>query len=170
MLIKALIRRLNGGTDTSSARAPSSHRRRSMLMYEKYPSLPNLLVKMLRQVDEPTMAGDRSEVAASMQAQRVFPALEIIERSGLPSQYRLEIKKLIWHHMESPSWPIREKAAKALGLVLSDEDYLSDIKTILRRDWLSQNALHGRLLYLRHIILRNTARLSVRSYGECVLK
>jgi len=169
MLFKALIRRLHGGTDTSSTRVPSSHRRLSNLIYEKYPSLPDLLVKMLRQADKPTMAVDRSEIAASMQAQRVFPALEIIERSGLPSQQRLEIKTLIWDQMESSAWPIREKAAKALGLVLSDEDYLADIKTILRPDWPSQNALHGRLLYLRQIILLNTSRLSARSHGECLI-
>lgn len=163
MLFKALIRRLNGGTDISSTRVPSSHRRLSKLIYEKYPSLPDVLVKMLRQADIPTMA------VASMQAQRVFPALEIIERSGLPSQQRLEIKKLIWDQMESPAWPIREKAAKALGLVLSDEDYLADVKKILRPDWPSQNALHGRLLYLRQIMLLNTTRLSARLHGECLI-
>ncbi len=151
MLFKALIRRLNGGTDTSSTRASSPHRRFSKLMYEKYPSLPDLLLKMLRRVDVARLDVGQSEISASIQAQRVFPALEIVEISGLPSQHNFEIKKLIWHHMESLAWPIREKAAKALALVLKDEDRHADIQTLLRPDWPSQNALHGRLLHLRCI-------------------
>ncbi len=169
MLFKALIRRLNGGTDTSSTKASSSHRRLSKLMYEKFPNLTHLLVKMLRQLGESRTEGDHSAVSASMQAQRVFPALEIIERSGLPSQHGLEIKNLIWHHLESPAWPIREKAANALGLVLNDRDCHGEIKTLLRPDWRSQNALHGRLLYLRNILSRNKAPLLHRSLSECLL-
>ena len=169
MLFKALIRRLNGGSDTSSTKASSSHRRFSKLVYEKYSNLPDLLVKMLRQVDGKAMYSDRSEISASMQAQRVFPALEIIEVSGLPTQREPEIKKLMWHHMESSAWPIREKAAKALGLVLRDTDRHADIETLLHPDWQSQNALHGRLLYLRHILSRNKPRLPDRSPSKCVL-
>ena len=170
MLFKALIRRLNGGTDTSSTRASSPHRRFSKLMYEKYPSLLDLLLKLLRRIDTVRLDSGQSEISASMQAQRVFPALEIIEISGLPSQHDLEIKKLIWHHMESPAWPIREKAAKALALVLKHEDRHADIQTLLRPDWPSQNALHGRLLYLRYIIQGKKCRFSNKSLSRSFLE
>ena len=169
MLFKALIRRLNGGTDTSSTRASSAHRPFSNLIYEKYPRLPNLLLKMLRQVDAPRVDGEESEFSASMQAQRVFPALEIIEIAGFPSQNSVEIKELIWHHMEGSAWPIREKAAKALSLVLNDKNHRTDIEALLRPDWRSQNALHGRLLYLRNILAGTKGRTSNKPPSEYFL-
>ena len=169
MLFKALIRRLNGGTDTSSTRTFSSHKRFSKLMYEKYSRLPDLMLKMLRQVDVPRADDGDSEISASMQAQRVFPALEIIEMAGLPSQNSVEIKKLIWYHLEGPTWPIREKAAKTLGLVLGDKDRRTDIETLLRPDWQSHNALHGRLLYLRNMLAGNKGRTSGKSPSESLL-
>ena len=170
MLFNALIRRLNGGTDTSSTRASSTHKRFSTLMYEKYPRLPNLLLKMLRQVDTTRVDGDGSEILASMQAQRVFPALEIIGITGLPTQKSVEIKKLVWHHMEGPAWSIRNKAAKALGLVLDDKDRRTEIERLLRPDWQSQNALHGRLLYLRYMLAGTKCLTPNKSPSECLLQ
>ena len=139
-------------------------------MYDKYTTLPILLLKMLREVDELKVNGDGAVIATSMQAQRVFPALEIIEISGLPSHHGPNIKQLIWHQMESPAWPIREKAAKALGLVLRDRDREAEIEALLRPDWPSQNALHGRLLYLRYTLSRTKAQLSDSSLGKYVIQ
>ena len=167
MLFKALVRRLNGGTDSSSTRASSPHRRSSGLIYNKYTSLPGLLIRMLRQSSgEQITDVDEPGISASMQAQRVFPALEIIEVSGLPHQQSPEIKQLIRNHMESSAWPIRDKAAKALGLVIPDSAREAEIKELLRPDWPSQNALHGRLLYIRYILSRSKAHLSNTLIGK----
>lgn len=171
MLFKALVRRLNGGTDTGSSRASSSHRTFSTKVYNKYPNLPDLVLRLLQPMDSPVKnrIGHTNEIPSIIsltQAQRVFPALEIIERSGMPSQHRMGIKEAIWYHMESPVWSIREKAAKALSCVLDDNDRSTEIKALLQINWWSQNALHGKLLYLRCILSSGKTPPSKRSLGK----
>lgn len=155
MLFKALLRRLNGGTDTASTKASSSHRSLSKLAYEKYPNLPSLILRLLCQ-NKPTSieAAHNETQTLSFQAQWVFPALEILERSGLPLQYRVEIDEAIRHHMASSIWVIREKAAKALALVLSEKDINGEIGNLLKPSKMSQNCLHGRLLCVGFMISR----------------
>jgi len=146
MLLKALLTRLNGGTDVSSARAASSRRRFSRLTYEKFPNLPGLILRLLC-----NQAKNSSENSV-WHAQKVFPALEIVERCGLPLVLEAEIKQAICFHLEGPVWPIREKAAKALSLVLSKRNLLNEASRLLSSDWRSHNALHGRLLCLRSLV------------------
>lgn len=158
MLFKALLKRLNGGTDTASTKASSSHRRLSHLMYEKYPNLPDLLMRLLRQeLPEPLIC--RGEPRAAMQAQRVFPALEVIESSGIPRKYKVEILHALWFYSESCDWSIREKAAKTLSFVLDNANMIEEITRLLSTNFKSQNALHGKLLCLRFLLSRNQAPL-----------
>lgn len=155
MLFKALLRRLNGGTDTASTKASSSHRSLSKLAYEKYPNLPSLILRLLCQNQQTSIEAAHNETQTlSFQAQWVFPALEILERSGLPLQYRVEIDEAIRHHMASSIWVIREKAAKALALVLSEKDINGEIGNLLKPSKMSQNCLHGRLLCVGFMISR----------------
>lgn len=166
MLFKALLRRLNSGTDTASTKASSSHRSLSKLAYEKYPNLPGMILRLLCQnqqipIDAPHDKTQAQKQALSLQAQWVFPALEILERSGLPLQHRVEIEAAIKYHMASPVWAIREKAAKALALVVSEKDLSGEIETLLKPSNISQNSLHGRLLCVRLMI----SRIGVKSIG-----
>lgn len=165
MLFKALLKRLNGGTDTSSTRASSAHRRFSQLTYEKYPNLPNLLLRLLRQTPSHTQADDRKS-HPTMEAHWVFPAIEVIERSGLPSQHRNEFLDALRYYNDSPDWSIREKAAKALSLIVDENRVVEEVKSLLTPNWESQNALHGRLLCLRFLLARNEAPL----FGELLSK
>lgn len=161
MLFKALLKRLNGGTDTSSAKTSSSHRRFSQLTYEKYSNLPDLLLRLLRRTPIQTQVTGR-ELYPTMQAHRVFPALEVIERSGIPSQHQGPFRDALQYYNESPDWSIREKAAKALSLIVDERSIVKEVTGLLSPNWRSQNALHGRLLRLRFLIARNEAPL----YGE----
>ncbi|MCJ1464709.1 hypothetical protein MMC07_003322 [Pseudocyphellaria aurata] len=157
MLFKALIRRLNGGTDTASTKASSSHRSLSKLAYEKYPNLPNIILRLLYQTPEKPLNASVDGIetlSLSLQAQWVFPALEILERSGFPLQHRIDIEEAVRRHMASPIWAIREKAAKTLALVTNDEDLNAEIRTLLKPSNISQNCLHGRLLCVRSMISR----------------
>jgi hypothetical protein len=158
MLFKALLRRLNGGTDTASTKVPSSYRRSSNLIYERYPNLPGLVLTLLcngRSLAIESADLDDYEVHPATYAHVVFPALEIVERSGLPHQYRNEFSAAVWHHIESPDWLIREKAAKALSYVLDAKDLVNEAERVLPTDSLSQNALHGRLLCLQFLLARS---------------
>lgn len=157
MLFKALLRRLNGGTDTASTKIPSSHRRSSNLIYKTYPNLPGLVLKLLyngRSLAIRSAEFNGGEAHPATDAHKIFPALEIVERSGLPAQYRSEISAAIWHHVESPDWSIREKAAKALSYVLDGRNLINEAERLLSTHYSSQNALHGRLLCLKSLLAR----------------
>lgn len=158
MLFKALLKRLNGGTDTSSTKASSSHRRFSQLTYEKYPNLPDLLLTLLRHGPAPT-PGTCKKLEPTMQAHRVFPALEVIERSGIPPQQQGPFLDALRYYNESPQWSIREKAAKALSLTVEEKSFVEEVKALLAPDWKTQNELHGRLLSLRFLLARYEAPL-----------
>lgn len=165
MLFKALLKRLNGGTDTSSTKVSSSHRRFSQLTYEKYPNLPGLLLRLLRRTPFEKRVNGR-ELYPPTQAHRVFPALEVIERSGIPSQHGEAFLDALKYYNESPDWSIREKAAKALSLIVDETGIVEEVTSMLARNWESQNALHGRLLRLRFLLARNEAPL----FGELLSK
>jgi len=157
MLFKALLRRLNGGTDTASTKIPSSHRQSSHLVYEKYTNIPILILRLLQIELSPNGRG-------AVQAHKVFPALEIIERSGMPLQYQAEITEALWYYARSPDWSIREKAAKALSCVLGDRDLYKEAKaTLTPSNGTSQNALHGRLLCLRFLLAQAEMPLRVEA-------
>lgn len=169
MLFKALLRRLNGGTDTASTKASSSHRSLSKLAYEKYPNLPNMILRLLcqnQQILTETPRDEMQTLSLSLQAQWVFPALEILERSGFPLQHRGEIEEATRHHMASPVWAIREKAAKALALVINEKDLSDEIKSLLKPSKISHNYLHGRLFCVRFMI----SRIGVKPIGQCQCK
>lgn len=165
MLLNALIRRLNGGCDANSSLTPSSHRRLSTAAYEKFPSLPALITRLLWTNDthaqkDPHISNELTPAPFTSVAQRVFPALEILATLGLPTNHRAHIISEIRHHMQSPAWSIREKAANTLALILTHEDVTSQIERLLQPDWSSQNALHGRLLCVRCLIARIEASLA----------
>ena len=161
MLFKALLKRLNGGTDTASTKVSSSHRRFSQLTYEKYPRLPELLLRLLRR-DPAQVQVIGKNLCPRMQVHRVFPALEVVERFGIPSQYRNPFLDALRYYNESPDWSIREKAAKTLGLIIDELSIVSQVTSLLAPNWKTQNALHGRLLQLRFLLTRSEAPL----YGE----
>ena len=164
MLFKALLKRLNGGTDTSSTKASSSHRRFSQLTYQKYPNLPKLLLRLL--CPTPTDQSSSRDLHPMIQAHRVFPALEVIERSGIPPQDRSPFLDALHHYNESPDWSIREKAAKALSLIVDEGSIVKEVRSLVVPNWKSENELHGRLLCLRFLLARNEAPL----FGESLSK
>lgn len=155
MFFKALLRRLNGGTDTASTKVSSSYRRSSNTAYETCPNLPGLLLKLLGSSEIPYTTSSQRILDETFTTQSVFAALEVIERSGIPHAYEAEIFNTLWRYAECPDWSLREKAAKTLSFVVGDHDIESQIKRLLSPDWASQNALHGRLLCLRFIVGRS---------------
>lgn len=160
MLFKALLRRLNGGTDTASTKVSSSHRHSSQLVFRMYPNLQALILRLLINDNQSTQSnssesdtnGNSSFTAT--RAQSVFAALEVVERSGMPPSYESNVRKLLWRYAGSPDWSLREKAAKALSLVVDGRDVETEITTLLPPQGTSQNVLHGRLLYLRFLLGR----------------
>ena len=96
----------------------------------------------------------------------MFPALEVIERSGIPPQDRGAFLDALHRYNESPDWSIREKAAKALSLIVDERSIWNEVRMLLVPNWESENELHGRLLCLRFLLARNEAPL----FGELLSK
>ena len=158
MLFKALVRRLNGGTDTASIKIKSSYRRSSHLVYERYPNLTSLLLKLLcdeLRITTSSVNITQHDSHSVTPAHKVFPAMELLEILGLPNQRGEIILEATWQYMESFDWAIREKAAKALSHLLDTKDIISDARKLLSPVWPTQNALHGRLLCLQHLVSRD---------------
>ncbi len=167
MLFRALLSRMHGGTDAASTKASSNHRRFSSLVYEKYPNMPSMVLALLSSTsleyrNYSNEDRQRQLIAHSWEPQRVLPALEIIERSGLPLNHNMEIQSAIRQHMESPIWAIREKSAKTLAAVIEDRYLAAEIIKLLGANHSRQNALHGSLLCVRFML----ARLGVVSTGK----
>ncbi|KAL8806723.1 MAG: hypothetical protein Q9182_001120 [Xanthomendoza sp. 2 TL-2023] len=172
MLLKALITRLNDGTNTLSSKAPSSHTRISSVVYVKYQRLPGLLLRLLARQD--AIDGENIQRKADgahtfvLQAQRVFPALEMLEQSGLPEKHQQEIRQAVWSHVEGPVWPIRDKAARALSYLPSNEAIEDEVRRCLLVPWSTQNALHGRLLYLQYLVSSSKSTLDMADILEAI--
>lgn len=171
MLLNSLLRRLNGGTDSRSMTASSTHRHPSTAAYEKFPKLPKLIVRLLSSIGQEENIDDPYRRAlttpATTDAQKVFPALEIIERFGLPNAQQVEIRDLVKFYMESPSWPIREKAAKAFAYVIHERDIGREVGQMLELSVSSQNRLHGRLFCVRYMLARVVPLTSEVLIGIC---
>ena len=162
--MKALLNRINGGTNTSSTRVSSSHRRFSKLIYEKYPNLPHLTLSLLRSASNHDTG--RRGGGGSLHAHKVFPGLEIVERFGLPVSLREPIEGAILRHLEGPIWPLRVKAARAFITGRASKDVVEEARSLLSSPWCGQNALHGRLLYLRSLLLQNRGALQAQSTSK----
>lgn len=170
MLMRALLSRMNGGTNAASKRISSNHRRFSKLVYEKYPNLPDLILGLLssgsKKTDYSNENSQPQPFAHSLDAERILPALEMVERSGLPSNHSLEIHNAIRQHRQSPVWAIREKSAKALAAVVEERNLIAEIRDLLKINCSRQNALHGSLLCARFMI----ARLGAVSTGKFTIE
>ena len=171
MLFKALLRRLNGGTDTASTIVPSSHRQASSMVFARYPNLPDLILKLLYnggQLSTYGVPGQPSGVKDSMNvnAQSVFAALEVIERSGIPLTHEAQFISALKSYMGGPDWTLREKAAKTLSMVIHYQDLDIEFDRLLSPDWQSQNVLHGRLLCVRYILRQTKSPLTGRLIGS----
>ena len=81
--------------------------------------------------------------------QRVFAALEVLQTFGLPQGSRSDLLELLWQHVISSSWMIREKAAETFCSVLPRWELDDQKIRMLTPDWTSHNELHGRLLCVR---------------------
>ena len=164
MLLRALLTRLIGGTGSPSRKGCGT-RRFSPIVYTRYPNLSHLVVQLLQSPSRSGTSDESSDMQVGLSSdpppvQRVFPALEIIERGGLPPKHQALIRSLIDSQLESCVWYIREKAAKTISLVVQPQDCAREVDSLLRHPFSSQNALHGRLLCAIFIVHEMRSRHS----------
>lgn len=119
------------------------------LSYSKYPSLPGVLLSLLKTGEESLELSSQSG-----KAEAVFPALDIIRRAGPPEQHREELYGYVEEYLGSHLWHVREIAARALCSFLLRDGWVAALREVLSRSRDGANRLHGALLAVKFVLVR----------------
>jgi hypothetical protein len=164
LLLRSLIDSLLG-TGESKASIESGWDGHSVrISYNKYPTLPGVLLGLLRTADETL-----DQASHSGAAEAVFPALDIIRRAGPPEEHRSELAKRIEGYLGSRLWHVREIAARTLCSFLLQGDWADEIGRLLAEAGAKTNRLHGTLLTTRFVIERKADLGVDLTSGGCSL-
>ena len=147
MLFQVLLTRICGGKHTAfSVMEQRGHYERAI--NGRYPQLVILVRELLQTtVKEQTRYG---KISVDRRIQLAFPALEIIERVGIPIDDIPEVRRLLLKLLSSASWELRDKVARGLSTLDSPLCIKDELKRWgLDKAW-SQNMVHGALLCLKY--------------------
>ena len=149
MLFRALLTRLCGGTNLSHERATESRRRFAKATYNRYPGLADIITRLLKisiaQEDNSHLQDNSRKI------QVAFPALEIVEKVGVPSSHSTTIQTLLLDQLGNECWKLREKAARALCLMAEPPQLLEELEEGTKDKPMPMNRLHGVLLCLKYL-------------------
>lgn len=166
LLLRSLIDCLFGTSDSKTAIEAGWDGKSIKISYDKYPTLPSLLVKLLSAQSEPGTQF-KPEISA---VESVFPALDIIRRSGPPSASRNEIYQLVMIHLGSRVWNVREMAAHAMSVLVPQDSWVEAVKELLESQQVSMNLRHGSLLAVRLILERQFVINKVAASGSFIFE
>lgn len=155
ILLRSLIDCLFGSHESKITMEAGWDGKANRIAYHRYPSLPTVLLNLLKSGHQ-IMAPSASSSAA---AESVFPALDIIRRAGPPELLRDELQGHIAKYLASPVWHVREIAARTLCSCLLHDSWLDAITSLAAESVRSQignaqNHAHGVLLTLKYVIDR----------------
>jgi hypothetical protein len=120
------------------------------ISYAKYPTLPGVLVNLLKSAGSSITPGLQSSAAA----EAVFPVLDIVRRAGPPDECREELFGYIKEYLGSQLWHVRDVAARTVCSFLLQGSWVDTVRDLLRTSRNSANRLHGALLTTRFIVER----------------
>ncbi|KAJ4197938.1 hypothetical protein NW755_000632 [Fusarium falciforme] len=155
ILLRSLIDCLFGSHQSKATMEAGWDGKANRISYHRYPSLPKVLLNLLKSGHQMMAATATSSAAA----ESVFPALDIIRRAGPPELLREELQVHIAKYLASPVWHVREIAARTLCSCLLHDLWLDAIISLAAESVRSpignvQNHVHGVLLSLKYIIDR----------------
>lgn len=155
ILLRSLIDCLFGSHQSKATMEAGWDGKANRIPYHRYPSLPKVLLNLLKSGHQMMAA----TAASSAAAESVFPALDIIRRAGPPELLREELQVHIAKYLASPVWHVREIAARTLCSCLLHDLWLDTIISLAAESVRSpignvQNHVHGVLLSLKYIIDR----------------
>lgn len=161
MLFRAVIDRLLGTSDAYlEDDALSSHR----ISAQQHPGLLDTVLELL-QIPEPSEGGPAARFEG------VFPALQMLQRIEIPEAQQQRARDLVLVLTASPSWHVRDKAARTYAALLSNATSPIVLRDTLLTRTENENALHGNLLCRKYVIkaarTMTAAKLS-RSSRNCV--
>lgn len=166
LLIRSLIDCLFGTSESKLITETGWDGRSVKLSYQKYPALPELLLKLL---DKDTDSFETKSPAIGA-IESVFPALDIIRRAGPPTSLRDEIYACVIIHLGSKVWHVRELAARTTCTLLLHKNWLLDITELFRSWRESLNWAHGVLMVTRFVLERRLALDSISAFGASNLR
>jgi hypothetical protein len=150
--LRSLIDCLFGTSDSKTAIEAGWDGKSIKISYEKYPTLPEMLMKLLSQVVNPNTK-ITSEIST---VESVFPALDIIRRAGPPTTHGDEIFKLVLNHLGSRVWNVREMSSHAISVLVPQTTWVETTRDLLKTLNTSHNFRHGSLMAVRFILERQT--------------
>jgi len=163
LLIRSLIDCLFGTSESKVVTESGWDGRSIRLSYDRYPALPELLMKLLT-VESRNAMGSGAQAIGTVES--VFPALDIIRRAGPPPRHRDEIFSIVAKHLESKIWHMRDIAARTICTLLLHGNWLSDVEELLDSYTGSANQLHGMLLSIRYLLDRRLDMSPEKSSGR----
>ncbi|KAH6896991.1 putative death-receptor fusion protein-domain-containing protein [Thelonectria olida] len=156
ILLRSLIDCLFGTHESKATMEAGWDGKANRIAYHRYPSLPGVLVNLLRAGHDFMAPG----AAGSATAEAVFPALDIIRRAGPPSVLGNELQVVIAKYLASPVWHVREIAARTLCSCLLHDKWLDAVTSLARDSSVRtgnvdiQDRVHGVLLTLKFVVER----------------
>ncbi|CAK7265364.1 hypothetical protein SEPCBS119000_001474 [Sporothrix epigloea] len=174
LLLRSLIDCLFGTGESKASLESGWDGRTIRVSYNKYPTLPGVLLGLLRTGDIPNDTASarssghlqiRSQQAA---AESVFPALDIIRRAGPPDSHYTELYDAVVFYLDSHLWHVREMAARTVcSFFVGKTDWAAALQRLLQDKSAisSSNRWHGLLMAVR-FVLRRVASISDASLAK----
>lgn len=162
MLFRAVIDRLLGTNDAYLEDEVATKRR---VDFEQHQDLLELVIGLLSTAPTSSLPGEGAR------NEGVFPALQLLQRAQMPETKRMEVQTAVFALTESPSWHVRDKAARTFVSFVPVETTSSVLEQLLAARPNDHNALHGSLLCALHLVRRLKAKISplspaVSEYGR----
>ena len=149
MLFKALLTRLLKGSSMSQESGIEDRRRFAAATQKRYPKLIDIAVRLLQASVTDTAGGGSDDTARRIQT--AFPALEIIEAIGVPANHLTLVQNLLFQQLGNRSWNLRDKAGRALGILITPSKLLQLLQGASQDSTMTQNREHGILLCLKYL-------------------
>lgn len=165
-MLRSLIDCLFGTSESKLVTEAGWDGRSIRLSYDQYPSLPELLLKLL---DTTTDGSEASYTPLIGAVESVFPALDIIRRAGPPATHRDEIYKCVSLHVGSKIWHVREIAARTICTMMLHNNWLEDVLQLISSCGQSANRFHGILMTVKFILERRLRLDPVTATGKHTL-
>jgi hypothetical protein len=150
MLFRAVIDRLLGTNDAYVEDEIATKRR---VDFEHHQDLLELVIGLLSTAPTPTSSG---EVTRN---EGVFPALQLLQRAHMPEAKRTEVQVAVFALTASPSWHVRDKAARTYASFVPVETASVVLEQLLAGPRDNHNALHGALLCAMYLIRRLSTKV-----------
>lgn len=177
LLLRSLIDCLFGTGESKASLESGWDGRTIRISYNKYPTLPGVLLSLLR--TDSALAGEADALnsghlqieSQQAAAESVFPALDIIRRAGPPETHRADLYDAVVHYLGSHLWHVREMAARTVcSFLVNDDDWAAGVQRLLldKNALTSVNRWHGSLLAVRFALGR-VASVSGASVTDSLL-